>query len=302
MAKTNIEYFNYTFKLFIQDIIKIKVDYKETLEDYYKDLLEQETCNDDKYIKRFMRKIGDHKAHVSSKSDELFSESILLLKNVDFHELWHSEGMTQEYRDTIWEYVQTLYVLGETIISDSDKIKNLVENFKKIRNKEEVNVGEGDDEDLINMIKNLSENQAKENSNPIFDEKFLENGLIGGLAKELAEDINLEDLNLNLSENSDNLNDVFSNLLSGDNPMNFMNLIQNVGQKIQNKLENADIDQGKLMQEAQTMMGMLGNNNPLFDNLLKTAKQSVEEEKASAPLNPTQERLRKKLEARKNKK
>ena len=300
MSKTNIEYFNYTFKLFIKDIIKIKGDYKETLEDYYKDLLEQENCNDDKYIKRFMRKIGEHKKLVSEKSDELFASSILLLKNVDFHELWNSEGMTKEYKDTIWEYVQTLYVLGETIISDSDKIKNLVENFKKIRNNEEVNVSSGEDEQLINMIKNLSENQEKEN--PLFDENILENGLIGGLAKELAEDINLDDLNLNISENSDNLNDVFSNLLSGDNPMNFMNLIQNVGQKIQNKLENADLDQGKLMEEAQTMMGMLGNNNPLFDNLLKTAKNTVAEEKAAEPMNPTQERLRKKLEARKKKK
>ncbi len=300
MSKTNIEYFNYTFKLFIQDIIKIKSDYKETLEDYYKELLEKENCNDDKYIKRFMRKIGDHKKLISEKSDDLFASSILLLKNVDFHELWNSDGMTEEYKETIWEYIQTLYVLGETIISDSDKIKNLVENFKKIRNNEEVNPSSGEDEELINMIKNLSENQEKEN--PLFDENILENGLIGGLAKELAEDINLDDLNLNISENSDNLNDVFSNLLSGDNPMNFMNLIQNVGQKIQTKLESADLDQNKLMEEAQSMMGMLGNNNPLFDNLLKTTKNSVAEEKASEPMNPTQERLRKKLEARKKKK
>ena len=80
------------------------------------------------------------------------------------------------------------------------------------------------------MIKNLSENQEKEN--PLFDENILENGLIGGLAKELAEDINLDDLNLNISENSDNLNDVFSNLLSGDNRDEFHELDQNVGQKI----------------------------------------------------------------------
>ena len=300
MSKTNIEYFNYTLKLFIKDIIKIKPDYKETLEEYYNELLELENCNDDKYIKRFMRKTGEYKKLISEKSDDLFSESILLLKNVDFHELWYSEGMTNEYKETIWEYIQTLYVLGETIISDSDKIKNLVENFKKIRNKEEITAENEEDNDLINMIKNLSENQEKEN--PLFDENLLENGLIGGLAKELAEDINLNDLNLNLSENSENINDVFTNLLSGDNPMNFMNLIQNVGQKIQNKLENADLDQDKLMKEAQTMMGMLGNNNPLFDNMLKTAKNTLAEEKASEPLNPTQERLRKKLEARKNKK
>ena len=271
MSKTNIEYFNYTFTLFIKDIIKIKGDYKETLEDYYKDLLETENCNDDKYIKRFMRKMSDHKKLICEKNNDLFNESLLILKNVDFHELWSSDGITPEYKDTIWEYIQTLYVLGETIISDSDKIKNLVENFKKIRNNEEVTVDNEEDNELINMIKNLSDNKDKEN--PIFDEKILENGLIGGLVKELAEDINLEDINLNLSGNSNNLNDVFSNLLSGDNPMNFMNLIQNVGQKIQKKLENADLDQTKLMEEAQNMMGMLGNNNPLFDNLLKNAAQ-----------------------------
>ena len=194
-----------------------------------------------------------------------------MLKNVDFNELWNSDVMNDENKRIIWEYIQTLYVLGETIISDSDKIKNLVENFQKIRNNEEVTSQNEEDNELINMIKNLSESQSN-NTSPI-DEDLLQNGLIGNLAKELAEDINLDSLGLNLNENPDNINDVFSNLMSGDNPMNFMNLIQNVGQKIQTKLENADLDQRKLMDEAQKMMGMLGGNNPLFDNLLENRKK-----------------------------
>ena len=40
--------------------------------------------------------------------------------------------MTQEYKETLGNMFKH-FVLGETIISDSDKIKNLVENFKKIR-------------------------------------------------------------------------------------------------------------------------------------------------------------------------
>lgn len=299
MAQTNIEYFNYTLKLFVNDLIKIKPEYEETLKDYYGDFLSKEVCNDDKHIKRFMRKTTDFKSLISSKDDSLFKESIILLKNIDFHELWNS-GINDDTKNKIWEYLQTLYVLGETIISDSDKIKKLVENFKKIRNNEELDNDDSEDGELMDMIKNLAEKQQQSSS--IFDESILENGLIGGLAKELASDINLEDLNLNISESSDNINDVFSNLLSGDNPMNFMNLIQNVGQKIQNKLESDNIDQNKLMEEAQSMMGMLGSNNPLFDNLLKNAKKSMEQSDASsAPLNPTQERLRKKLE-KKNKK
>ena len=81
MAKTNIEYFNHTLKLFINDVIKMQPDYKDTLEEYYSELLNQETCNDDKYIKRFMRKIGDYKSQISQKDESLFENSILILKN-----------------------------------------------------------------------------------------------------------------------------------------------------------------------------------------------------------------------------
>ena len=79
--------------------------------------------------------------------------------------------------------------------------------------------------------------------------------------------------------------------------MKFMNLIQNVGQKIQSKLSDGNIDQSKLVDEAQQMMGMLGNNNPLFENLMGKAKGNAQSENSSS--NPTRDRLRRKLEQRK---
>ena len=58
------------------------------------------------------------------------------------------------------------------------------------------------------MIKNLSNNNSIETDSP-FDENLLGNGLIGNLAsKELAEEINMDDLNLNIDENSGNVNDI----------------------------------------------------------------------------------------------
>ena len=68
MAQTNIEYFNYYFKMFTQSIIDIFPEYKTVLTDYYKDLLENEVCNNDKYVKRFMVKMKDHKSKISNKS------------------------------------------------------------------------------------------------------------------------------------------------------------------------------------------------------------------------------------------
>ena len=312
MSQTNIEYFNTNLKLFVNNIIEFYPEYKEILDEYYKEILETESCNDDKYIKRFMRKFSGMQNDISSKNTEIFNESIFILKNIDFKELWDNEKTTDKNKEIIWDYLQTLYVIGETIISDSDKIKKLVENFKKVRNNEEIEEGDTENEEIFNMIKNLSEKQKlkqeqdENDENGGINEDLLNNGLIGNLAKELAQDINLEDMDIGIDESGD-VNDIFSKLMSGDNPMKFMNLIQNVGQKIQTKLSDGNIDQSKLVEEAQNMMGMLGNNNPVFDSLLKNAKKEMEKGTLQPPPNtshnnPTRDRLRKKLEERKNKK
>ena len=299
MSQTNIEYFNSTLKLFVLNVIKIYPEYKDGLTEYYKDLLESESNNDDKYVKRFMRKFGEFKSEISKKDDGVFSETICFLKNVDFKDIWENENTTLEIKNTIWKYLQTLLVIGETIISDSDKIKSLVDNLQKTRSGEEVEEDMTEENKaMLDMLKNLSENSKNK-----IDENMLTDGLIGNLAKELAEDINMDDLNLDIGED-ENVGDIFSKIMSGDNPMKFMNLIQNVGSKIQSKLEDGNIDQSKLLSEATNMMGMLGNNNPLFDNLLNKAKTEMQQNQANAPNynNPTRDRLRRKLEQRKKNK
>ena len=300
MTQTNIEYFNSTLKLFINNILKIYPEYKETLDEYYGELLELDNCNDDKYIKRFMRKFSDNKELISAKNNDLFNDTICFLKNIDFKEIWENEKTDESIKKTIWDYLQTLFVIGDTIISDTDRIKSLVESLKKKRDNEPLDENiNPENKELLDMLQSLSENKDAPK------EDMLSNGLIGNLAKELASDINLDDMNLNMDDENANIGDIFGKLMSGDNPMKFMNLIQDVGKKIQTKLTSGNVNQGDLLNEAQNMMGMLGNNNPLFDNLLNTAKKEMAD--ANPPNspsydNPTRDRLKKKLEARKNKK
>ena len=178
-----------------------------------------------------------------------------------------------------------------------------LDNSSEVNSKANINGLEGtDNEQVLDMLKSLSEKSKTQTDNPELNEELINNGLIGNLAKELAEDINLDDFNLNINEDSDNVTDVFTNLISGDNPMKFMNLIQNVGQKIQSKLSDGNLDQSKLVDEAQKMMGMLGNNNPLFDNLINKTKNEMKEANSPSSANnnnATRDRLRKKLEQRK---
>ena len=299
MTQTNIEHFNSTLKLLINNIIKIYPEYKESLDEYYGDLLEKDSCNEDKHVKRFMRKFTGHQDQISSKDTDLFEETICFLKNIDFKIIWEDEITTDNIKTTIWDYLQTLFVIGETIISDSGKIKSLVESLKNKADNVPIEETTGENKELLEMLKNLSEKSKDSN----VSEELLNTGMIGNLAKELAGDINLDDMNLNLGDENAGIGDIFGKLMSGDNPMKFMNMIQNVGQKIQTKLADGNLDQSKLLDEAQNMMGMLGQNNPLFDSLLNNAKKEmVDANPPNTPSsdNPTRDRLRKKLEARNN--
>lgn len=296
MENTNIEYFNSQLKKFVNDISTTFPEYNDVLNNYYSDLLNNDICNEDKYVKRFMRKTKDIKTQISKKDSSIFEEDIFILKNVNFRELWNKEDLSKTNRDSIWDYIQMLFVIGQTIISDTSKINDLMAQFKSMKDGEiEDSPSNIEDEAMLDMLKNLSDSSNVGNNN--IDENLLQDGMIGKLAEELSSEINMD---LNIDENNTNsVNDVFSNLMNGDNPMKFMNLIQTVGSKIQNKVSSGELNQEKLLEEAQSMMGMLTNNNPLLNNLFNPMQQ--EQQQQSSCDNATRDRLRKKLNNRKNK-
>ena len=115
MAQTNIEYFNYYFKMFTQNIIDIFPEYSEILSEYYKNLLENEVSNEDKYVKRFMIKLKEHKKHIYDKDETLFKESIFILKNVDFKNIWENSELSENNKEKIWEYLNSLLKLSDLI-------------------------------------------------------------------------------------------------------------------------------------------------------------------------------------------
>ena len=315
LEKTNIEYFNDYMKMFVLDIKETFPEFNEIIDSYYTELLSSDNCNDDKYVKRFMRKLKDFKTQISGKDESMFTGELCVLKNVDFEKIFTSDIITENTKEKIWEYLQTLYVLGESIISDSERVKNLVKNFQRLRENtlddesatQECETEE--DRELLDMLKNIAEQNQNTDREPITPEMF-ENGVIGKLAKELSEEINVENLGLNIDETT-SADQMFSNLISGDNPMKFMNLLQTVGQKIQDKVSAEGIDQNDLINEATQMMGSLsGGGNSMFDALLKRAggaagggglgnlQAQMSNPHGAASSNATRDRLRRKLEKR----
>lgn len=126
--------------------------------------------------------------------------------------------------------------------------------------------------------------------------EFLNNTRIGELAKEISSSIDMSKMNMENPEEMLNMN----NLFSGSNNM-LGDIIQTVGTKITQKIQNGEINQEELMGEALNMMGtlnssghgdmmsqMMGMMSGMGDLMGKSAG-------APAPTNKTRERLQKKL-------
>ena len=80
-------------------------------------------------------------------------------------------------------------------------------------------------------------------------------GKLGKLALELAEET-AKDLNLDM-ENDSNAKDVFQKLFK--NPGKMMNMVKNIGGKLENKIKSGEISETEIMQEGMDMLDKMKN-------------------------------------------
>ena len=297
MSLTYVEKFNFYLVSFINEMVVIFPEYETILKNSYKELLENPNNNNTEiYVKEYMTHIKPYNSYLAKKDDTLFklSTELNFIRDIDFRNVW-AKDINEVTRQNIWKYLQTLVVIGKKVVGDDDEIEKLLENF----NKEETdtlpnmeNLKE-ETENMMDMLKNMTqmtqdpeestEQEQEQGSNPF------SGGLINDIAKELTGELNLDNLNIG---DPKNMNEAFSNLLGGGNGTNFLDLINKVGEKIQNKVQSGSINQGDLMKEAQNMMGSMGNPE-------KMAKQMMKNNNPHST-NSTKDRLRKKLEKKKN--
>lgn len=222
-------------------------------------------------------------------NDFFKQESLYLLPDIDFIELWNQD-LTETTRCTIWKYLQLILF---TVVSDvkteesfgdaaklfeaingdefqnkmQETVKEMEELFRKAAEKQQKSYDE-DNED--NEANEANESIPEENSrfNMPEPEKLHEHlnemlgGKIGSLAKEIAEET-ADELNFDMNDNS-SVNDIFQKLFK--NPSKLMNLVKNVGSKLDNKIKSGDIKESELLEEASLFLNNM-KNMPGMGNL-----------------------------------
>jgi hypothetical protein len=120
------------------------------------------------------------------------------------------------------------------------KLEETLNNFQNMMGSEDPII----DVSGIDMNQLPKPEQIQDHINGLLD------GKLGKLAREIAEETAGE-LNLD-AENATSVNDVFKNLFK--NPGKLMNLVQNVGGKLDSKIKSGDIKESEIMQEASELL------------------------------------------------
>jgi hypothetical protein len=248
------------FSDFIRDLSKVFPEIKSSLYRNYEDcLVESDKClSDFPKVKRFLELIGDYEKYIVDKNLEFFDLEVEFLEEIRFNRLWE-KNISNKTRESIWKYLQTFQLISINLKS-SEALNAALEGDK---------IDKSALKDIKKMQKLSEEVQSKNNTNEGENELdqmlggLMDSG-IGEIAKEVAQDLDVESMFGNVDENSNPM-ELMAQLM---NPDKMGAIFNNINSVMEQKMASGELTQEGLKSEAEGMMGQMGEN-PMFKNMMQ---------------------------------
>jgi len=237
---------------------------------------------------------------IINENPEIFAKTnnTEFLPNILFCYLWESE-ISDNTRKIIWKYFNAILVSllssikinSNEFVNEPEMITKLSETLKGMHSMfdEKEKMGE-----TLNGVHSMFDDKEKF--------KEMTGGKIGKLAVELAEETAKS---LNMEDSPDGMLELLKN------PAKLMNIVKNMGEKLDERLKTGEINESEIMNEGIDLMkkmkdmpgmGDMGNLFKMFENMgdMKPAQKGAcnSQLKKNAKLEATKERLRKKQKAK----
>ena len=262
-------------KDFYRDVLTVFPEYKDKLKDFEIQFL-TEGANGEKLYEYCLETYPQHFFNILYQNEDIFKENEKLnfLPSINFVEVWKDEEISEKTRETIWKYLQLIlfsvskHVNSQESFGDTAKLFEAI-NEDELKNKLEetmkdmegwFNSGEMFGDISLNNV--MDPSNVNINLNDLPDAEDLQNhisglldGKLGRLAHEIAAET-AEELNVDM-EGATNVGEVFQKLFK--NPGKLMNMVKNVGSKLDQKLKSGEIKESELMKEASELMEKMKN-------------------------------------------
>jgi len=211
------------------------------------------------------------------QNEDMFSDETAdycFLPGIDFRKLC-TANITDKTRSTIWKYLQLFLFDSVSDMTDGSSFGDTAKLFEAI----DEDVFRSKLEETITQMQSVfegGEDRPEDGDEETPDEKpdmpdpnkihehvsQMMEGKLGKLAKEIAEET-AEEMDIDIDD-SGSINDVFKRLFK--NPAKLMQLVQNVGTKIDKKLKDGNIKESELIEEATELIKKM-KDTPGMGNL-----------------------------------
>lgn len=251
------------------------------------------------YPERFFDIIYQNEEMVESANNMMF------LPNVDFRMLLTAPGISDNTKEAIWKYLQLILVTIMGNVKSAASFGDTAGLFEGIEEEDlQKKLGETI-EGLTDFFKGLSKDGSSESMEKAFEEMFsgapecapegapegegaipnaddlhnhlksLFDGKIGTLAKELAEEMSGEVMDMFDDGEVKETSDILKKMMR--NPKKIMDLVKKIGSKLDDKMKSGSISQEELMKEASDMMAKMkgGAGGKDFQNMMKNMMKSM---------------------------
>ena len=262
MSEVEQKLFN-LFSDFIRDLSKVFPEIKSSLYRNYEDCLSDDNnkcLSHFPKVKRFLELINDYEKYIVDKNLEFFDLEVEFLEEIHFNRLWE-KNISNKTRESIWKYFQTFQLISINLKS-SEALDAVLDGEK---------VTKSTVKDLKNMQKLSEEVQDKSSDKPTGGETELDQMLgglmdsgIGEIAKEVAENLDVESMFGNVNGNSNPM-DLMAQLM---NPEKMGAIFNNINTVMEKKMGSGELSQEGLKKEAEGMMGQMGENS-MFKNMMQ---------------------------------
>jgi hypothetical protein len=248
---------------FVKDILITFPEYRNIISKWWS--LEEGATNDSDYVfKHCVKAFKDHFFNILNKNTEIFVDESLnteFLPGIVFKYIWKCD-ISDSTRETIWKYLQLILfaIVGE-LHEHTGSEKNMFSGINENEFKDKLT-------ETFEQMKTLFENQPNVESDstgrPDLDEhvKQLMKGKLGKLAMEFAQDT-VKELDIDL-ENAKDTTDAFQKIFK--NPSNLMNVVKNVGDKLDGKIKSGEIKESEILAEGMELLNNM-KNMPGMENM-----------------------------------
>jgi hypothetical protein len=285
------EEFKKVIKDFVRDIRTTFPEYDQFVQKWWKDadyfasmenekereeIIEKTEKNNMKFIFKFcMKRYPPRFFDILYQNADIFKEDsetdTEFLPYIHFKNLWQCD-ISDKTRETIWKYLQLILfsitgslnnkeAFGDTsklfeAINEDDfkgKLEEVLNGMQDIF-KDHRAEGEGEGERQSEEGDRQQNFQGMPNADDIHEHiSGMMNGKLGKLAKEIAEET-AADFNMDM-DGATNVQDVFQKMMK--NPAKLMDLVKNVGTKLETRMKSGDIKESELLAEASEMINKM---------------------------------------------